>query len=95
MKTPKVKPPRFAPEGFVPTHEVSPAPSWVAQLAADYHGDGYTIERRESESIHALVVDERCIHRHPMPPGDWIIVYSYNETDGTNNHRLFVACKLH
>lgn len=86
---------RFAtdrPGTYVPIAVIDRTPDWVIDEAGNRHGDHQIITGTPDDCwCVVLVRNTRCSWK---PPGDWLIYYHYNETDGTHDHQLCVAARI-
>lgn len=80
------------PGTYVPIAVIPETPDWVRDEAAERHGD-HQIITGTPEDCYCVILSRitRCDSR---PPGDWLIYYSYNDTDGTHDHALCVAARI-
>lgn len=87
MKTQTVETPVQVVDGYVPLYAVDYCPDWVISAVGNLHGS------------HNTLPDGRCIvlvdsSMRGIPPGHWIITYSYSDDDGTHDYELWVAARV-
>ena len=80
------------PGTFVPVAVVSQVPQWVRDEAAILHGTHEVISEGPDGCYCVVLSQIDCCDWRP--PGDWLIYYHYNETDGTHAHSLCVAARI-
>lgn len=73
--------------GYVPLIAVDRCPDWVISAAGDQHGNHNTLP--DGRCMVLVDGSMRCI-----PPGHWIITYSYSDDDGTHDYELWVAARV-
>lgn len=81
---------------FVPIAVIDPAPEWARELCGQYHGH-HKVIAQDGDAVRCVLFwhkESRECSPHRVPPGDWLIYYSYNENDGTHDHVLCVASRL-
>jgi hypothetical protein len=80
------------PGTYVPVAVIDQTPDWVISEASNRHGDHEIISGTPEDCFCVVLCRiTRCDWR---PPGDWLIYYSYNDTDGTHDHSLCVAARI-
>lgn len=87
MKTQTVETPVQVIDGYVPLIAVDHCPDWAISAVGRQHGD------------HTVLPDGRCMvlvdwFMRGIPPGHWIITYSYSDDEGCNDHDLWVAARV-
>lgn len=87
MKTQTVETPVQLIHGYVPVMAVDLCPDWVMNAVNNLHGSN------------DMLPDGKCIvlvdsSMRGVPPGNWIITYSYNDNDGCHDYDLWVAARV-
>lgn len=87
MKTQTVETPVQMIDGYVPLCAVDGGPNWVLSAASAQHGS------------HNTLPDDRCMvlvdsSMRGIPPGHWIITYSFNDYEGIHDLDLWVAARV-
>jgi hypothetical protein len=86
MKTLTVNQPVQIVRGYVPLIPVDTVPQWAMNATSDQHGSHTVCGNRNIVLVQGPY--------RGVPPGDWIVAYSYTDDDGCHDFDLYVAAKI-